>query len=63
MSSAPIMLHVQVARLVEVMLARLCSPGYARELVARIRFGLRPAMLAHFFITNLVNMCSPGLSF
>ena len=33
MSSAPIMLKVQVARLVEVMLARLCSSGYARELV------------------------------
>ena len=30
----------------------------ARELVARIRFVLRPAMLAHLFITNLVNMWS-----
>jgi hypothetical protein len=37
-------------------------PAYARtallQLVARIRFVLRPAMLAHLFITSLFNMCS-----
>ena len=37
-------------------------PAYARtallQLVARIRFVLRPAMLAHSFIKSLFNMCS-----
>ena len=41
---------------------RLVSKVHAC-LCARIRFVLRPAMLAHLFITNLFNMCSPDFSF
>ena len=40
------------------MLVRLCSRACRPN---SIRFA--PAMLAHVFVTNLVNMCSPGLSF
>ena len=44
------------------MSSRLVSKVHAC-LCARIRFVLRPAMLAHLFITNLFNMCSLDFSF
>ena len=60
-------MYVERAELAEVCAVeeqpfRLVSKVHAC-ICARIRFVLRPAMLAHLFITNLFNMCSLDFSF